>query len=84
MSSSSFRDLRVWQEAMKLTAEVYRGTIGFPRHELYGVSSKCDGLRSLCRVILRKGKATTPIRVLAFSISCAGIALGIADSAFDR
>jgi len=28
MSSSSFRDLRVWQEAMKLTAEIYRGTVG--------------------------------------------------------
>ncbi len=40
MSSSSFRDLRVWQEAMKLTAEIYRATIGFPRHELYGLSSQ--------------------------------------------
>jgi four helix bundle protein len=40
MSSSSFRDLRVWQEAMKLTAEVYRGTVRFPRHELYGLSSQ--------------------------------------------
>ena len=37
---SSFRDLRVWQEAMKLTAEIYRGRIGFPRHELYGLSSQ--------------------------------------------
>ena len=25
---------------MKLTAEVYRGTISFPRHELYGLSSQ--------------------------------------------
>ncbi|MGA8734247.1 MAG: four helix bundle protein [Terriglobales bacterium] len=40
MSSSSFRDLRVWQEAMKLTSEIYRGTVGFPRHELYGLSSQ--------------------------------------------
>jgi four helix bundle protein len=40
MSLSSFRDLRAWQEAMKLTAEVYRGTISFPRHELYGLSSQ--------------------------------------------
>src|SRR5580693_223924 len=40
MSSSSFRDLRVWQLAMKLTAEVYRATVGFPRHELYGLSSQ--------------------------------------------
>ena len=38
--SSSFRDLRVWQEAMQLTAEVYKGTAGFPRHEIYGLSSQ--------------------------------------------
>lgn len=36
----SFRDLRVWQEAMKLTAEVYRGTVHCPRHELYGLTSQ--------------------------------------------
>jgi len=40
MSSSSFRDLRVWQEAMKLTTEIYKGTVGFPRHELYGLTSQ--------------------------------------------
>src|SRR5690349_937642 len=38
--ASSFRDLRVWQDAMKLTAEVYRSTVRFPRHELYGLSSQ--------------------------------------------
>ena len=40
MSLSSFRDLRVWQEAMKLTTEIYRGTANFPKHELYGLSSQ--------------------------------------------
>jgi four helix bundle protein len=40
MSTSSFRDLRVWQEAMKLTAEIYRSTTAFPRHELYGLSQQ--------------------------------------------
>ena len=40
MSSSSFRDLRVWQEAMKLTAEIYRSTANFPKHELYGLSQQ--------------------------------------------
>jgi four helix bundle protein len=40
MSTSSFRDLRVWQEAMKLTAEIYRSTTVFPRHELYGLSQQ--------------------------------------------
>jgi four helix bundle protein len=40
MSGSSFRDLRVWQEAMKLTADVYRSTATLPRHELYGLSQQ--------------------------------------------
>src|SRR5712692_6797661 len=40
MSLSSFRDLRVWEEAMKLTAEIYRSTTNFPKHELYGLSQQ--------------------------------------------
>jgi four helix bundle protein len=40
MSTSSFRDLRVWQEAMKLTTEIYRSTTAFPKHELYGLSQQ--------------------------------------------
>lgn len=37
---SSFKDLRVWQEAMKFVVEVYRVTAKFPRHELYGLSQQ--------------------------------------------
>ena len=37
---SSFRDLRVWQEAIKLASDVYRATADFPRHELYGLSGQ--------------------------------------------
>ena len=40
MSSSSFRDLRVWQEAMKLASGIYRVTANFPKHELYGLSQQ--------------------------------------------
>lgn len=40
MSTSSFRDLRVWAGGMKLTADVYRSTASFPRHELYGLSQQ--------------------------------------------
>ncbi len=40
MPSSSFRDLRVWQEAMKLTTEIYRDTAKFPKHEVYGLSQQ--------------------------------------------
>ena len=40
MSSSSFRDLRVWQEALKLTGEIYKCTTNFPKHEIYGLSQQ--------------------------------------------
>jgi len=38
--SASFRELRVWQEAMNLTTEIYRSTASFPKHELYGLSQQ--------------------------------------------
>jgi four helix bundle protein len=38
--SSSFRDLRVWQDAMKFAVDVYRATSQFPRHEVYGLSQQ--------------------------------------------
>ncbi len=40
MSASSFRDLRVWQQAMNLAIAVYRGTDGFPKHELYALAQQ--------------------------------------------
>jgi four helix bundle protein len=40
MPNSTFHDLRVWQEAMNLTEEIYRATAQFPKHELYGLSSQ--------------------------------------------
>jgi len=41
--TATFKDLRVWQEAMKLAIEVYRATEEFPRRELYGLAQQ------LCR-----------------------------------
>ena len=38
--ASSFRDLRVWQNAMTLATDIYRSTADFPRHELYGLSQQ--------------------------------------------
>ena len=37
---SSYRDLRIWQEAVKLALAVYRATVAFPKHELYGLTSQ--------------------------------------------
>jgi four helix bundle protein len=36
----SYRDLKVWQEAMTLAEDSYRFSAGFPREELYGLVSQ--------------------------------------------
>ena len=36
----SYRDLRVWQKGMDLTAEVYRLSRSWPKEELYGLTSQ--------------------------------------------
>lgn len=40
MSISSFRDLNVWQFSMDLAEKVYKLTQGFPKQEMYGLSSQ--------------------------------------------
>lgn len=37
---SSYRDLRVWKEAMELAAECYHATRSFPREEIFGLVSQ--------------------------------------------
>ena len=39
-STSTFQDLRVWQDAMNLAEQIYRTTCDFPKHELYGLVSQ--------------------------------------------
>jgi four helix bundle protein len=36
----SYRDLRVWQEAMALAAACYHLTQGFPKEEMFGLTSQ--------------------------------------------
>ena len=36
--SSTYRDLRVWQMAMRLVLDIYRRTQTFPREETYGLT----------------------------------------------
>jgi len=35
-----FKDLRVWAKALELTLNVYQKTRGFPKEELYGLTSQ--------------------------------------------
>jgi four helix bundle protein len=39
-ASCSYRDLRVWREAVDLALRIYRITTDFPKHELYGLTSQ--------------------------------------------
>jgi hypothetical protein len=81
MAGSSFRELRVWQEAMKLTAEIYRCTNEFPKHELYGLSQQ---IRRAAVSVPSKAKGTGPIRSCAFSAPRTGIAVGDSNTAINR
>jgi len=36
----SYRDLVVWQKAMEVVTEVYRVSQGFPKEEVYGLTSQ--------------------------------------------
>ncbi len=38
--SSSFKDLRVWRDAMALAVAIYKGTESFPRQEVYGLTNQ--------------------------------------------
>ena len=40
MGHTSYRDLEVWQKAMRLVVECYKVTKEFPKHEIYGLSSQ--------------------------------------------
>jgi four helix bundle protein len=37
---AGYRDIKVWQGAMRLATEVYRLSAQFPKHETYGLSSQ--------------------------------------------
>jgi len=37
---AGYRDLKVWQAAMKLAGETYRLSAHFPKHETYGLASQ--------------------------------------------
>ena len=52
MSINSYRDLRVWQEAMDLAVATYKLTSVLPREEVYGLSSQ-----------LRRSAASVPANI---------------------
>jgi four helix bundle protein len=37
---AGYRDLKVWQSAMRLAEEIFRPSNRFPKHEIYGLASQ--------------------------------------------
>jgi four helix bundle protein len=66
--SASYRDLRVWQNAMDLVVSVYRETQGFPKEELYGLTSQMRraAVSIPSNIAEGKGRSTDRDRALFF------------------
>lgn len=43
----SYRDLKVWQRAIEMTLSIYRVTTGFPKEEMFGLTTQNSPSRSL-------------------------------------
>src|ERR1700674_2377427 len=66
--SGSYRDLRVWQNAMKLVISVYQQTRGFPNEERYGLTSQMRraAVSIPSNIAEGKGRSTDRNRALFF------------------
>jgi four helix bundle protein len=67
----SFRNLKVWQESMRLVEEVYRVTRGFPPDERFGLTSQ---IRRACVSIpsnIGEGKRRRSQRALLYHLDVA-------------
>jgi four helix bundle protein len=54
-----FRQLKVWDKAHELTLGIYRATAGFPREELFGITSQMRRASSSIAANLAEGCGRT-------------------------
>ena len=72
----NYKELKVWQKSYRLCLKVYRVTKGFPKEELYGLTSQMRraALSIPCTIAEGYGRKTTPeyIRFLyiAYGSTC--------------
>jgi four helix bundle protein len=66
--SASYRDLRVWQNAMDLVVSIYQETQGFPKEERYGLTSQMRraSVSIPSNIAEGKGRSTDRDRALFF------------------
>jgi four helix bundle protein len=73
MKVKSFEDLTVWQEAHKLTLEIYKLTVKFPAAEKYGIVSQLRRCSSSVPANIAEGFGRATTREL---LRCLQIARG--------
>jgi four helix bundle protein len=76
MEVKSFQDLTVWQEADKLTIEIYKLTLKFPAAEKYGIVSQLRRCSSSVPANIAEGFGRATTREL---LRCLQIARGELD-----
>jgi len=54
--AQSFRDLVVWQRSIQLATAIYRLTSGFPKEEMYGLTSQFDARQFQYQATSQKGR----------------------------
>src|SRR5437879_5118988 len=66
--SASYRDLRVWRQAMELVVTIYAETRGFPKDELYGLTAQMRraAVSVPSNIAEGKGRSTDRDRALFF------------------
>lgn len=66
--SASYRDLRVWHNAMGLVVSIYQETQGFPKEERYGLTSQMRraSVSIPSNIAEGKGRSTDRDRALFF------------------
>ena len=69
--SQSFRDVLVWQKAHALTLAMYRITEGFPKHELFALTSQLRRAAASVPANFVEGfrKRTTPDKLRFYNIA---------------
>jgi four helix bundle protein len=76
MASTTHRDLTAWREAMNLVEIVYRATAGFPKSEVFGLTSQIRRSAVSVPSNIAEGAArNTPRELIHFlGISCGSLA----------
>ena len=76
MSVKSYRDLRVWQEAMDLVVICYQITKTFPKSEMYGLASQLQGAAVSIPANIAEGRARQYSKEFLqhLSIACGSLA----------